>query len=79
MAVLTEDQRRKWDESNDDLFYAEPRFVQHLDEAFRRRLTQLYRQRIPPASGAGFDEQLGQPSARGDQLPKGHRPWIKQR
>ena len=28
MAVLTEDQRRKWDESNDDLFYAEPRFVQ---------------------------------------------------
>ena len=25
MAVLTEDQRRKWDESNDDLFYAEPR------------------------------------------------------
>ena len=47
MAVLTEDQRRKWDESNDDLFYAEPRFVQHLDEAFRRRLTQLYRQRNP--------------------------------
>ena len=50
MAVLTEDQRRKWDESNDDLFYAEPRFVQHLDEAFRRRLTQLYRQRIPPCA-----------------------------
>ena len=50
MAVLTEDHRRKWDESNDDLFYAEPRFVQHLDEAFRRRLTQLYRQRIPPCA-----------------------------
>ena len=50
MAVLTEDQRRKWDESNDDLFYAEPRFVQHLDEGFRRRLTQLYQQRIPPCA-----------------------------
>ena len=49
MAVLTEDQRRKWDESNDDLFYAEPRFVQHLDEAFRRRLTRLYRQEFRPA------------------------------
>ena len=45
--VLEESQRRKWDTSNDQLFYAEPRFVQHLDEAFRERLTQLYRERIP--------------------------------
>ena len=45
--VLTEAQRRKWDSSDDALFYAEPRFVQHLDAAFRQRLTQLYRQRIP--------------------------------
>ncbi len=45
--VLTEAQRRKWDSSDDLLFYAEPRFVHHLDEAFRERLTQLYRQRIP--------------------------------
>ena len=45
--VLTEAQRRKWDSSDDQLFYAEPRFVQHLDDAFRARLTQLYRDRIP--------------------------------
>jgi SAM-dependent methyltransferase len=45
--VLSEAQRRKWDGSDDALFYAEPRFVQHLDEAFRQRLTQLYRERIP--------------------------------
>ena len=45
--VLTELQRRKWDSSDDQLFYAEPRFVQHLDESFRERLTQLYRERIP--------------------------------
>jgi SAM-dependent methyltransferase len=45
--VLTETQRRKWDSSNDELFYAEPRFVQHLDGAFRERLTRLYRERIP--------------------------------
>ncbi|MEB3184086.1 MAG: methyltransferase domain-containing protein [Cyanobacteriota bacterium] len=45
--VLSEEQRRKWDSSDDGLFYAEPRFVQHLDGAFRARLTQLYRERIP--------------------------------
>ena len=45
--VLTEEQRRKWDSGDDRLFYAEPRFVHHLDEAFRGRLTQLYRERIP--------------------------------
>lgn len=45
--VLSEEQRRKWDSSDDALFYAEPRFVHHLDGAFRARLTQLYRERIP--------------------------------
>jgi SAM-dependent methyltransferase len=45
--VLTDAQRRKWDGSDDALFYAEPRFVQHLDAAFRQRLTELYRERIP--------------------------------
>jgi SAM-dependent methyltransferase len=48
--VLSDSQRQKQDCSNDELFYAEPRFVQHLDAAFRERLTQLYRERI--ASGA---------------------------
>jgi len=44
--VLSEVQRRKWDASDDVLFYAEPRFVQHLDGAFRARLTRLYRERL---------------------------------
>jgi SAM-dependent methyltransferase len=45
--VLSEQERAKLDASDDSLFYAEPRFVQHLDAAFRQRLTALYRQRIP--------------------------------
>ena len=45
--LLTSDERRKLDESDDALFYAEPRFVQHLDGGFRARLTALYRERIP--------------------------------
>ena len=48
--VLTADQRRKWDSSDDALFYAQPRLVQHLDEAFRARLTALYRELIPPSA-----------------------------
>jgi SAM-dependent methyltransferase len=48
--VLSEAERRKLDGSDDALFYAEPRFVQHLDGAFRRRLTALYRERIPPCA-----------------------------
>ena len=47
VTVLSDEQRRKWDTSDDALFYAEPRFVHHLDAAFRQRLTQLYRERIP--------------------------------
>lgn len=48
--VLSASQRRKWDASDDALFYAEPRFVHHLDAAFRQRLTVLYRERIPAGS-----------------------------
>ena len=48
--VLDESQRRKWDSTDDLLFYAEPRFVHHLDQAFRSRLTQLYAERIPKNS-----------------------------
>jgi len=44
--VLSEAQRRKQDESSDALFYAQPRFVHHLDGAFRARLTALYRERL---------------------------------
>ena len=48
--VLSDHQRQKLDSADDALFYAEPRFVQHLDAAFRQRLTKLYLERIP--SGA---------------------------
>ncbi len=52
MAVqfLQNEQRSKLDQNDDVLFYAEPRFVHHLDEAFRGRLTQLYREKIPSCS-----------------------------
>ncbi len=45
--VLSEAERDKLDRSDDALFYAQPRFVHHLDAGFRERLTRLYRQRIP--------------------------------
>lgn len=45
--VLSPADRRKLDEADDALFYGEPRFVQHLDGAFRSRLTSLYRREIP--------------------------------
>jgi len=48
--LLKEEQRQKLDQSDDILFYAEPRFVHHLDKAFRERLTRLYRERIHPSS-----------------------------
>ena len=48
--ILTEDQRYKLDREPDRVFYSEARFVQHLDEGFRTRLTSFYREHIP--SGA---------------------------
>ncbi|MEB3308162.1 MAG: methyltransferase domain-containing protein [Cyanobacteriota bacterium] len=48
--LLSEAQRRKLDEADDSEFYAQPRFVQHLDAAFRGRLTELYRERLPPCA-----------------------------
>ncbi|MFD1646942.1 class I SAM-dependent methyltransferase [Haloarchaeobius litoreus] len=40
--VLSETDRQKLDSSPDDAFYDQPRFVQHVDEGFRERLTELY-------------------------------------
>ncbi len=42
--------RNKLDPSDDDLFYAQPRFVTHVDEGFIAQLTKLYRDRISPDS-----------------------------
>jgi SAM-dependent methyltransferase len=48
--VLSQAERRKLDEGDDALFYAQPRFVHHLDAAFRARLTRLYRERLETGS-----------------------------
>ncbi len=42
MKILTPTQRRKLDESNDLKFYANPKFVYHLDSNFRKELTSTY-------------------------------------
>jgi hypothetical protein len=41
-------QRTKLDDSDDKLFYADPRFVTHVDEGFIQQLTDLYRDRLKP-------------------------------
>jgi SAM-dependent methyltransferase len=46
--VLTEGERAKEDPRPDPAFYDRPRFVQHVDEGFRERLTSLYRDRLAP-------------------------------
>lgn len=48
--VLNTTERSKQDTGPDSSFYDEPRFVQHVDEQFRERLTDLYRDRIEPDS-----------------------------
>ncbi len=41
-------QRTKLDPTDDELFYAYPRFVTHIDEGFIDQLTNLYRERLQP-------------------------------
>ena len=48
--LLSPAQRFKLDGEDDAIFYRDPRFVHHLDGAFRARLTQLYREKIPPCA-----------------------------
>ena len=42
MEILNSNQRRKLDETNDLEFYANPKFVYHLDSNFRKELTSIY-------------------------------------
>lgn len=49
-SVLTDQQRAKQNSGPDQAFYREPRFVQHVDDRFRERLTQLYREQLVPGS-----------------------------
>ena len=46
MDVLNNYQRKKLDESNDQEFYSEPKFVYHLDANFRQNLSDLYQNEI---------------------------------
>ena len=43
MEVLSNYQRQKIDESNDEDFYSDPKFVYHLDSNFRNYLTSVYK------------------------------------
>ena len=54
MAELSRRERRKIDTRDDDLFYDQPRFVTHVDDAFCERLTALYREHLSPGD-AVFD------------------------
>ena len=46
MEVLSNYQRKKIDESNDEEFYSEPKFVYHLDSNFRNYLSSVYKNEI---------------------------------
>ncbi len=48
--VLFQEQREKENSNDDSIFYSQPRFVHHLDNNFRRRLTTLYKEIIPKNS-----------------------------
>ena len=46
MEVLSNYQRKKLDESNDEYFYSDPKFVYHLDSNFRNYLSLIYKKEI---------------------------------
>jgi len=46
LEVLNNYQRKKLDESNDEEFYSDPKFVYHLDANFRQYLTSIYNNEI---------------------------------
>ena len=46
MEVLSNYQRQKLDESNDENFYSKPKFVYHLDANFRSYLSSVYKNEI---------------------------------
>ena len=46
MEVLNNYQRQKIDESNDEDFYSDPKFVYHLDANFRKCLSKIYKNEL---------------------------------
>ena len=68
LEVLNTYQRGKLDESNDEEFYSEPKFVYHLDSNFRKYLTKLYESEIDDNSSV-----LDLMSSWDSYLPKGKK------
>ncbi len=65
MEVLSNYQRKKLDESNDEEFYSDPKFVYHLDANFRKYLSLVYENEI-----ADFSNVLDLMSSWDSYLPK---------
>ena len=68
MEVLNNYQREKLDESNDEEFYSDPKFVYHLDANFRQYLSDLYENEIDD-----YSTVLDLMSSWDSYLPKGKR------
>jgi len=68
LEVLNTYQRKKLDESNDQEFYSEPKFVYHLDSNFRQHLTTLYENEIADSSSV-----VDLMSSWDSYLPKGKK------
>ena len=68
MEVLNNYQREKLDESNDEEFYSDPKFVYHLDANFRQNLSDLYEREIDNNSTV-----LDLMSSWDSYLPKGKK------
>jgi SAM-dependent methyltransferase len=62
--VLSDIDRQRRLDGDDKRFYDQPRFVQHVDDSFRERLTALYRDRLSPG-----DEVLDLMSSWVSHLP----------
>ena len=65
MEVLNNYQRKKLDESNDEEFYSDPKFVYHLDANFRQYLSNVYKNEI-----ADYSTVLDLMSSWDSYLPK---------
>ena len=68
MEVLNNYQRKKLDETNDQEFYSEPKFVYHLDANFRQNLSDLYEREID-----NYSTVLDLMSSWDSYLPKGKK------
>jgi SAM-dependent methyltransferase len=65
LEVLNNYQRKKLDESNDEEFYSDPKFVYHLDANFRQYLSNVYKNEI-----ADYSTVLDLMSSWDSYLPK---------